>query len=155
VPAVGKVMLIEVPGENATPELVANWLGAPASAENVPFCPVTSMWVPPVADGSLNVTACPALIEAEDEVKLRDPMVMVAAPAVPAVGVGGAVVAVGGGGAGVSVGGVEAVDVEPHAARTRAKPIRSASAIRFITAILLSIVGIADTITVPQRRTRS
>src|SRR5260221_5599890 len=41
---------------------VLNTAGAPAIGLKVPFVPVRRIWMPPVAAGSLNVTACPALI---------------------------------------------------------------------------------------------
>lgn len=80
-PAVGKVIVLVVPGLNVTPPDDANALGAPGAAANAPFVPVTRLCTPPVALGSLNVIACPAdmrrLVGASKE---KEPIVNVADP---------------------------------------------------------------------------
>lgn len=108
-----------VPGENEIPSAVANWLGAPASAENVPWLPVTRWWMPPEV-GSTNMTASPAFTVAFPTVKLTEPILMVAAPPALDVAVGASTVAAT---VGVKVA-LEAVVVLPQAASasTSARP---------------------------------
>src|SRR5690348_6957032 len=127
-------MFMVWPGTKLTPLADANCDGAPASALNWPFDPVTRLWTLPVSAGSLKVTAWPALMVTRAFEKLCSPMPMVAAPAPPpvdpvvAVGAGAVVaVAVGGAGAGVSVG-VEAAALPPQAASRAAQSSRTTSA---------------------------
>lgn len=128
VPAVGNLMDFESPGEKLTPLAVANSIGAPDAAVNLPDVPVTMMWVPPELAGSLKVTDPPALMVALLPVKLNAPMVIVAPP-LPVVG-DAAVVEVGAGGTGVSVG-VAATLLSPQAASVNAKSsIRTSPSLR-------------------------
>lgn len=128
VPAVGNLMAFESPGEKLTPLAVANSIGAPDAAVNLPDVPVTMMCVPPELAGSLKVTVPPALTVALLPVKLNAPIVIVG-PVLPAVG-DAAVVEVGAGGMGVSVGVVAAL-LSPQAASASAKSsIRTSPSLR-------------------------